>query len=354
MFYNITTPDTFGQGDQMFAGVSAFDNYQYGSVTGNYDQEGIVTGSFDVTQTSAPCGSSNQWCAYFSICLGGSFDSYCTTGSNYFTTWEWALSPNTKYGEELTIVNHPNTVGSGYQIEYWGYLYSANGQVLQSFDFDQPSAYQTSYLIQDSVTYGTSTVIDFTDYEEIYTIGNSVDAWPAFNFYTAISLLNSTNSVITLLWTTPEYIGSGYPTSDGGANFYYTYSGGQNFVNINNMPFSVWVGNPFGGGLYSVTVTSSAGSSFWVSAEIEPIADPTSGSSVYYQANYCSLPCGDYSYSPTSSAIQPMSYADTPNAKMIISGTVPSAGTYTMSMYAWWSHDGGTTYLSYWTLTFTQ
>lgn len=37
---------------------------------------------------------------------------------------------------------------------------------------------------------------------------------------------------------------------------------------------------------------------------------------------------------------------------MWINGTVPAAGTYTISMYAWDGNPVDSTYLSYWTITF--
>lgn len=181
-----------------------------------------------------------------------------------------------------------------------------------------------------------------------------MENWPAFNIHTSIGFVSFQHDSTADIpfgggfgWE-----GTGWPTDDPGSFSDKWYSGLVH-VNISNMPFAVWVGNAFGSGLYSVYITSTEGSHFSARASIDPLEDPSdSGASVDYQANYCSLPCGDYSYYPSSSSIRPDSDLYSPNANMWINGTVPAAGSYTISMYAWDGNPVDSTYLSYWTITF--
>lgn len=351
MFYNITTPDSYGQSNTIFIGASTWDTYLYGIDTGDYDQMGIVAGSWYVTQTSNPCATSGGWCAYFSVCLGGAFDSYCSSGTTYFETWEWALQPSTSYEEEFSITD--KTDNGGWSVDYSGYLFSSSHQLMDSWSFLTQSAAEDFLHISTNMCYGSSCYLDFTDYEEVYNTGNTVDPWPAFNLHTAIGIYSVQHgSTPHVPWGDYEWTGSGYPTNQHGSFTDNYYSGRQNYVNISNMPFAAWVGSPFGSGLYSVTVGLSKGSSFSVDAGIDPLADPAGGYLVYYYPEYCSLPCSDYNYHPADSSVQPDSDIDSPNAVMQISGTVPGPGTYLMSLYAY-CPVCDSTYLSYWTLTFT-
>ncbi len=356
MFYNITTPDSFSQDDTIFIGLSAWDTFYYLTDLGIYDQMGIVAGSWYVSQTSNPCSSTSDWCAYFSTCIGSSTNGYCTTSAGVWETWEWALQPSTSYEEEFSISDIWDSSIGMWWATYQGFLFSGSGQLLDSWSQVHLSNNEVFLMIKTQQTYGSSTSLDFTDYEEVYNIGNSVDPWPAFNLHTLVGVFSVQHgSTPHVPWGGYEWAGSGYPTDQPGTfvQSFYGSSNHQNYVNISNMPFAVWVGNPFGSGLYSVTITLPYASPFQASANIDPLADPGGGSDVYYQANYCSLNCQDYVYIPSYSIIQPYSDLHSPNAVMWIDGYVPSAGTYTMSMYAY-SPTYGSTYLSYWTITFTR
>ncbi len=354
MFYNFTTPDSFSQDDTIFVGLSSWNTYSYGDADAMYDQEGFVAGSWYVTQTSNPCASSNAWCAYFSLCLAGAVDSYCSSGTQYFTTWEWELQPSTPYEEELSISSTPSQTGFGYVDLYSGYLWNGAGQLLDSWTEIYSGAYEDFLTVEYQECFSSECYLGFTDYEEIYGDLNPVENWPAFNIHTSIGFVSFQHDSTADIpfgggfgWE-----GTGWPTDDPGSFSDKWYSGLVH-VNISNMPFAVWVGNAFGSGLYSVYITSTEGSHFSARASINPLEDPSnSGTSVEYQANYCSLPCGDYSYYPSSSSIQPDSDLYSPNANMWINGTVPAAGTYTISMYAWDGNPVDSTYLSYWTITF--
>jgi hypothetical protein len=349
IFYNFTTPDGFQQSDQVFTGVSSWDSQE------NYDQMGIVTGSWFVNQNggSAPCSTSNHWCAYFSTCFAPSNGNYCLSGNAGFQAWEYDLTSSTNYEEEMAIKCQPITHGCAYQLNGYLYYMGTNNahQLLDSLAYTL-SYGVTHFTVQGVYCIASDCFPDFTDYEEVDAT-NPVEPWPAFNFHTDIAVAGGTQ----VGWTPVGSLGAneiGFPSQF--ANLcttstyphynllgvcYYTYSGSQNFVNIDNEPFEAWVGNYLGYGVYILTLHCRPTCGFAAMAWIGPIADPTGGYYVSYQYNYCTLPCGYVFFSPSSSPVLPPSDSQGYNAQMGVSGSGENPGTYFMNLYSYDANSTG-------------
>lgn len=357
VFYNFTTPEDFPGGDTIFVGASAWDTYYSYPTVGDYDQEGFVGGSWSVTQTSSPCSSNPDWCAYFSLCEGSANNGYCDGSSSVgFTTWEYEIQPSTAYEDEMTVTT--TSASGGWLTQYSGFVFyiGANNahQLIDSWSWTMgTSITDTQMLVEYEVCFSGTCPLAFTDYEEIYSL-NSVEAWPMFNIHTSIGLIAATTKEIN--WGGYEWIaasGSTYPTNAPGT-FVESYSSGQNYVNIDNQRFGVWVVSEIGNGWEVISVTSSEGSHFSVPVNVLSYADPTTGILVYYYADYCSLPCGDYAFSPEESVVDSgPGGLNAPNSIMWINGTVPSAGTYLMSVYAY-DPSPASYSVSEWQLEFTN
>ena len=351
VYFNITTPDSFTTGDDIFIGASAWDTL------GNYAQEGIVGGgSFWTVTENAPaaCGSSNQWCAYFSMCIYSETSDCASTIWPYtgWITWEFGpLQPSTMYQEQMQVSWASDRFGI--QTFFSGEFYDNSHHLLNGFA--APYASNSGVYLQieyQQCNSGYSCSYGFTDYEEVYNL-NSVQAWPAFNPHTFIAVHAPTDHLQWSGWGK----GSGFPSSN---TMQYTasYSGGQNYVIIQNAPFAVWVGTWFGNGFYDFT-TSDCACGFQITVPIDPLADPGGGYDVSYADYYCGYPgtppCPDISFSPTYSIVQPDSDFYTGNAQMTISGVAPgSPATWIVSLYSYDPDSSpGSTYLSQWEITFS-
>ena len=333
LIFNVTTPQSTSMGDTLFIGESVFDTNSW------YDQMGIVGGGsqggwFQVDQTPNPCEPGSNWCAYF---------SFGVTGSGNCTTWhyyEFAYGP-LKISEsyEFTMVIAEGTI-------YFEVLGPNGAQTVVG-----ESSFYTggSYFVVGHQTYECSNHNlvwdDFTDYEEDYG-NNPVEAWPAYNAHTKVVAYLTSGGYDQVPWwpysiSTP----SGFP-----GQTVTSWSSPYNDVNIDNVNFASWVGTWFGNGDQISTVSNSQNSV--TVALIDPLADPSGGFTVWYEYNFCSVPCGDVSFSPGSSTVQSDSYFYSPNAEMVV--TLPAGfttGTYLMALYA--VEGSGNTYVTYWYLTVT-
>lgn len=337
IFFNITTPEGFSQSDTVYAAASTWDTANV------YDQEGIIVGSWDVTNTSAPCSGSNTWCAYFSTCWGSTTNTNCTASSGAWYTYEYLLDPNTKYEEEMQLVE----LGHGITL-FNGYLYymgpSNAHTLLDSFTEYRYGEIQFFLGWHYCLTTYPSCVpeyepVGFTVYEEIYGT-NSVEPFPAFNFHTNISVPAGTQ--FNWGWFHAAAAGSSYPPGpdyscnqnqrvNQAVQCTYSFSGGRESINIDNLPYQVWLGNPFGANMYYVEVVC-AECSFSFGVSMDPLADLTGGIPVSYYYNYCTLPCSDVTFSPSFSTVQ--SPGSGPNGYFDVSASWPGVNSYVMSLYA--------------------
>ncbi len=329
---NVTTPDAYSGGDMVYAAASIFDSLS------NYDQEGIAVGSSWVGE-QAPCTGGRDWCAYFSVCVPSSLNNYCGGPSAIgFTTYNYDLQPNTEYQEQMSV-------DSIYDGLIWldelkmsissVDLNTGGTTLLDSWTYTNYALEGFHFVLTQSYCDGASTCpLDFTDYEEVYAL-NSVEGWPAFNFHTAIQVSASVNCVP---WQGTEQLGSGFPGYNSPLQMVMGCTGGRyawNTVSIDNNPFDVWAGQPWGYGFDTQYVFNSKGSSFSVAESLNALADPRAGDSLEYQVDYCSnLPCSDFSYQPWITWVQSANFYWSPNGLMWVNGTVPTAGTYTISAYA--------------------
>ncbi|MGC2288974.1 MAG: hypothetical protein WA688_03860 [Thermoplasmata archaeon] len=250
----------------------------------------------------------------------------------------------TSYEFEMTFSGQSSGTIAGY-VYYMG---PSNAHTLvNSFTFDTGG----TYLSVANAGGCSNAFIGFTDYQEIFST-NSVEEWPAFNFHSGIAVL-PVSGTTQLPWTniTIGCFGdcppSGYP---GGLTT--SYSSPQNFVAIQNQPFLVEIGTNWGHGEAKYTLApDNLPTSFMV--PIAPMEDPKGGYDVNYDYNYCSIPCGDVTFSVPDSPVEVWSSSFHTNAYMII--TLPkgfAAGTYPMNLYSWWP-DAGSAGISSVTLVIT-
>lgn len=312
IYFNVTTPQSATTHDTVAMEVSSYDN------ANNYDQAGISGGDWTITQTSAPCSGTLNWCADFSFALAQNF--YDCSVLHYYTFEYGPLLVSTKYQLEMAFDNN------GYVHGYVFYEGPNNAHsLMNSFKFFTGGTVFTVYPQYSCSGY---TFPDFTVYEEVY-VTNPVEPWPAFNPHTDVAIMPTNGGSKQLVWATYSEgtLPSGFP-----GQIVTSYSAGINNVILANEPWASWVGTWFGNGEYVTGVIVPG--TVWV--PINPLADPTGGYKVYYQYDYCSLPCRDVSFSPTSSTVQPDSQFYSPNANMVATvyfGQQPQA--YIMSLYAY-------------------
>ncbi|MCI4338750.1 MAG: hypothetical protein L3J68_00245 [Thermoplasmata archaeon] len=330
--FNITTPQSSSEGDTVFIGASVFDN---GYV---YDQMGIVGagsqgGQWSVSQTSSPCYNTGNWCAYFSFGVVG----WWSCATTYYSFSYGPLAYSESYRFTMSI--------SGGTVSFQVQGPNGAGTVIGSGTWYTGG---TSFVLADYTQECWNPIVawdDFTDYEEDYG-NNPVEAWPAFNLHTSIVAQTPPSAAYQISWTTYSVSPpTGFP-----GQYESFWNSPYNEVNISNENFASWVGTWFGNGEFTVQVSNTAPRV--IDAEIDPLADPSYGFPVSYQYNFCSVPCGDVSFSPASSTVQADSYFYLPNAKMIVS--LPSGfavGTYLMALYA--VESNGETYLTFWSLIVT-
>lgn len=324
LFYNITTPDSFTVSDMLFAGLSTYDT----TSTPDYDQMGVVAGSgWSSTQTSsAPCNNTNEWCAYFSMCIYG---TGCASGGGTFIDWELGpISSNTQYEEEMNWVTHG---GRSPFLTLEFELYSDGTLLDQVSNTGYTFPIGTEFLVQQYAESGTE--FCFTDYEEVYAL-NSIESFPSFNFHTNIGGVGSAVPMYS------AYYGTDPPGDNAGPGMISTsYSESLNYVTIQNEPWEAWVWEPFGSGIVDWTQIGSEGTDFEVAAGIGPYADPYDGYSLSYYYTYCTLPCSDVTFSPGSSPVLAWNSCPLPqecsNADIYVSGTIPAGpSTYVIGVYA--------------------
>ena len=352
IFDNVTTPEGFSQGDTVYIAASAWD-------TGNvYDQEGIVAGSFDVTNTTNYCGDTNDWCAYFSTCFASGSNGYCSSSGAGWITYEWAIASNALYEESMSL--QP----SGTQTEFTADLYymGPTDEHALVHSFSEVRSGDDQFLVGWHYAVGKQPEqLDFTDYEEVYGT-NPVEDWPAFNLATETAISSGESFNWGWFHTSGAPSGPAYvcnaDDSNAAVQCVYSFDDGQELMSFDNLPFQTWVAYYFGyGGPYEAIVTGAEGSSFSVTVGIDPFADPEDGFLVLYNEEYCGsstgvLPCGDFSFSPGFNDVQPASDYDTPIADMTVAGTIPSEGIYVMSLYTEDQSADFITFLSQWLIYF--
>jgi hypothetical protein len=337
LYYNITPPESFDLGDALFAGLSVYSSETATQSYDSFDQMGIVGGGtsgtyWDATQTSTPCYDTRDWCAWFSICI-----NECSSGD--YLTWEFGiLTPGQDYEMEMYWTYGGIARCGGYGILngdlYW--IGPNNVHQLQdsmSYDFPCDTGGET-FLVQQCIPFGNgcTTAFDFTDWEEVYGL-NTVSDIPTFNLQTNIGGVDQ---------QIPFYNhGINVPSSPPPYAMTWSFSGGHNYVNIDNEPYLSWVGAPIGDGLETWQVSGSQGNTFQLDNPMGVGADPASGYDVNFYYDYCTLPCSDVSFSPTYAEVT--SCQTCIDAYFDVSGTIPAGPSYyIMGVYG--------SYSVYWTI----
>ena len=260
--------------------------------------------------------------------------STCQVPSSAYYGVEFGpLSRGTTYYMQMGFVKIPSGGNNGNVYYYvWEKTpYTASNILYSGYHYTDGSYFTVASNYTYFCQYNQWGTDDFTIYEEWYSM-NSVEAWPAFNLHTSLLA----DFVTKIDWT--QYEPLGVPSGFTGLMIVPGTTHDWNNLNIDNEPFAVWVGTWFGNGELTVRVSNSQKNTIKVG--IDPLADPNGGYTVYYYFDYCgtsnTLPCGDVSFSPGGSTVQPDSYFYSPNAQMI--ATIPAGfpvGTYTMNLYSY-------------------
>lgn len=315
--YKFTTPEGGTQDDTVFTGFSTWDN---GYV---YDQMGFEgCGHFGCFTTVSGAGCSD-WCAYFSFGFTNIW-SCTTTYDGYVSS---ALQRDTAYQLDMSVVSPTGQLNGN----VWFYVYyEGPNNAHQLVYSNHVYTGANSFPLRGSISFGACQYTDTQDYEEWYYT-NTVENWPAFNVHTsAFADFNPT-------WSWSAYQST--PITGFTGLMIWSGTHGWSQVNIDNEPYATWVGTWFGNGEFTVQVTNTQRNT--VTVGIDPLADPNMGYTVYYAYDYCTVPCGDVSFSPAGSPVQSDNYFYSPNAQMVV--TLPSGfptGTYSMNLYTYDPNDG--------------